>query len=203
MPSANAAQGVPGYKCRVPPSRWKDRRTAKVQRAAGNVDLWQADRLRDPISDAEIRGVELGVRLVRAELPIDSESGFIDQVRAEGVDFIEGEKLPVSKVSVSEAGNGVAEVIRLDALRKIVALITVQPVAVCEDVIDVQPPLIVVDRPRRRTDKTRRSRGVDEIRARDECSQFRSCAVGDGRAIGVAEDQTVQTQFLQLTEAFI
>ena len=113
MPPVHAAQGIPGDEGRVAPSRWKVRRTAEVQGAAGNVDLRQADRLRKTISDAEIGGVELGIWRVRAEQPVESESRLVDQIRAEGVRFIEGEELPVDTVSVSETGYRVAEDIRL------------------------------------------------------------------------------------------
>src|SRR6516164_7117096 len=111
MPSVDAAQGVPGGKGCVAPSRREVRRTAKVQRAARNVDLWQADRLRNPILDAEIDGAELGIGRVCAKLPVESESSLIEEVRAEGVGLIEREKLPLDTVSVSKAGNRVAEVI--------------------------------------------------------------------------------------------
>ena len=58
MPPVHAAQGIPGDEGRVAPSRWKVRRASKVQGAAGNVDLWQSDRLRDSVADAEIGRVE-------------------------------------------------------------------------------------------------------------------------------------------------
>src|SRR4051812_8412288 len=203
MPPVDAAQGIPGDEGRVAPSRWKVRRASKVQGAAGNVDLWQADRLRNPISDGEIGGVELGIWRVRAEQPVESESRLVDQIRAEGVRFIEGEELPVDTVSVSETGYRVAEDIRLNALGKVEAVVAVQPVTRIQDVTHVQRPLIVADRPGRPTDQTRRSRGIAEIRAGDQAGEFRSRGISDGRAIRIAEDDTVQTEVLRQTEALI
>ena len=58
----------------------KARRTAEIQSAAGNVDLRQSDRLRNTVADAEIGGVELRIRRVRAGLAIEAEAHLVDAV---------------------------------------------------------------------------------------------------------------------------
>src|SRR5581483_8136909 len=129
VPPVHAAQHISRDEGRVAASGWKVGGTAEVQRAAGNIDLWQADRLRNPVSNAEVGGIEWGIRRIGAELPIESGSHFVNQLRAESVCLTHGEELPVNTVSVSEAGNRIAGVIRLDTFGKIEAVIPMQPVA--------------------------------------------------------------------------
>ena len=173
MPSAQAAHGVAGHKGRVAAPRREDRRTAEVKSATGNVDLRQSDGLGNTVADAEIGGVELRIRLRRAGEAIQTEARnslmrFCPKVC---VSFSEKNCL-CGALDVSEAGNGVTPHAGLYGLREVEAVVAVQPVALTEDVTDVHPPLIRVDGRGRRTDETRRSRGVDEVRPRDQFDQF-------------------------------
>src|SRR5579864_5689658 len=141
MPSAKAAHSVTGHKNRAAARRRYNRRTAEVEGATGNANLGQSYGLIDTAPDAEIGGVERCIRQSGAGEAIHAEAQFID-APPEGVRLIEREELMQRYYVGSEAGNGGAPYPRLQVLRMVSAVVTVQMVALGEDVTNVHIPLI-------------------------------------------------------------
>src|SRR3954465_10294187 len=116
--------------------------------------------------------------------------------------LVQREKLPLRNLLVAEAGNGVASERRLYRFCKIETVITVQSVAVADNVTDIDAPLIIVNVSRRRADKARSCGRIDEVRTRYEFDEPRDHA-GGGPALGVTEDEAVQIHILREAKAFV
>ena len=130
IPSAGAARRVGNHEGRVAATGWIGRRTAEIQSSAGDVDLRQADRLRNTVPNAEIGGVELRIGPGGAGLAIQAEAQLIDAA-AESMGFAERKKLPQGRLDVSEAGNGISPPARFYRLGAIDVVKHVQPCRSC------------------------------------------------------------------------
>src|SRR4029078_12302978 len=105
---------------------------AEIQSAASDVDLRQADGLRNTVPNAEIGGGELRIGPGRAGLAIQAEAQLIDAA-AESMGFAERKKLPQGRLDVPEAGNGISPPAAFYRLGAIEAVKHVQRVALVSD----------------------------------------------------------------------
>jgi hypothetical protein len=91
----------------------------------GNVDLRQTYCFADSVRDSESRGVQLCVRRVQAKDAIEAEPGLVNHRGAEGMYFVERQKLPQRVVIVSKTWNRITETAGLaetSGLRRIVTM---------------------------------------------------------------------------------
>src|SRR5579864_6639742 len=132
-------------------------RPTKVEAAACNVDLRQPDGLADAVKDAIIGRVELCIRSVGRVKTIESEACLADHVRAEGVRLVQRENLPPRIQTVAEAGDGIAEKIRLSTVVVLDVVVSMQSAVLCQVVAYVPRPLVDLDRSGCRTYETRRA----------------------------------------------
>src|SRR4051794_39168283 len=116
MPPVQAAQRVSNDEGRVGAPRWKERRAAEVEVAAGNADLRQSNGLSNPVADTEIDRVEFRIRLRSADDSIQTEPRLIDAIPSEGMRLVQGEELPAWELDVPESWNGVTARDGLDGL---------------------------------------------------------------------------------------
>src|SRR6185295_3863474 len=72
-----------------------------------------------------------------------------------------------------------------------------------QSVADVQRPLIYVNRRARRANKPRRSGLVGEVRSRDKLDKLCDYWVSCGKALGIAENETVKVESLTLPQTLV
>ena len=173
MPTVKPIHGISHDKGGIAAARRLGRRATKIETAAGDVYLRQADRLIDPVQNSEIGGVELRIRCDARRKAIEARARLVDDVGAESVCLIQGEDLPQSAAGVTKPRDGVTRPGRLGGLCVLNGVVAVQPVAFTQIVVDVRGPLIDVDRRARRADEARRAGRVDKVRSRDQIDQSR------------------------------
>ena len=91
--------------------------TSKIQVPAGDANLWQADRLSDTVTNAEICGIELRIRRRTGREPTNAGAQFVDDVGTEGMRFAQCEDLSQSAAGVTKPGDGVTSPAWFSGLR--------------------------------------------------------------------------------------
>src|SRR5262249_43230766 len=145
-----------------------------------NRDLRQRQRPIDSVADAELRGIEIGVRLERNVNAIESETGLVDGAGSKGVCFADREDLPLAAARVAETWNGLSTLrCGLGPAVSLIRIVPVHGVITAKPVIDIQCELVVSYRSNTGAAKCARA----AVRQRYQRQQLFHGRVGDRRPL--------------------